>query len=631
MKPYLLIGCFVFYIIGAKAQKNQFIKDFDSKVFKAATQEGWVVFNENIDVKPNNLFEKFPKAFGLNGKFKMKNINTSKGMNGYQHDTYKQYYNNIEIASSAYILHSKNEKLISANGDIFNAKTVVDKINITEAEALEICLKKLNAKKYNWQDDYKKNKLKLKKNDANVTYYPKATKMYIYEEASAKLILCYQFFIMAIDPGLSSNCYVDVSNGNILKMLPLVQNCNPSNFTSNYNGIQTIFTSPDPNPLLQENLLKDDCTPYNIQVIDATNGFTFSDKNNIWDTPNQVSAATSLWALKRTYETFKTFFNRDGHSGSNSDIEIYHGYVFQSNSFDNAAYQYDPGGDDQILIGLGGSSNNNDDYNTLDILAHEFTHGIDEYEGELVYSGESGALDESFADIFAEWVESKTSSVDWLLGAQRVTGAIRSLINPNDYSDPNTYGGNFWHASNNSADNFGVHTNSGVQNQMFYLLSLGGSGWNNGLTCHAPINTGYQWSVNGIGMDNAITIAYKVLTEYMTNNSNYGVSRNAWVQAASEIYGECSNQAIQTGRAWDAVGIHPPPSAGIYNLCGNLSGNNINFGGTINVNSCNTTIDANAQPVYLSASNKIVIGNQFRAFTGSQFTATINDCQFAVY
>ena len=197
--------------------------------------------------------------------------------------------------------------------------------------------------------------------------------------------------------------------------------------------------------------------------------------------------------------------------------------------------------------------------------------------------------------------------------------------------DVNRYGGTYWYPSNNSDDNLEVHRNSGVQNQMFYLLSLGDCGWNNVLTCRAPSNSGYQWSVNGIGKDNAFTIAYKVLTEYMTNNSNYGVSRNAWVQAASEIYGECSNQVIQTGRAWDAVGIHPPPAAGIYNLCGNLSGNNINFGGTINVNSCNTTIDASAQPVHLSASNKIVIGNQFRAFTGSKFTATINDRRFAVF
>lgn len=132
-------------------------------------------------------------------------------------------------------------------------------------------------------------------------------------------------------------------------------------------------------------------------------------------------------------------------------------------------------------------------------------------------------------------------------------------------------------------------------------------------------------------MVNAITIAYKVLTEYMTNNSNYAVASNAWVQAASEIYCECSNQAIQTGSDWVAVGIHPPPATGIYNLCGNLSGNNINFGGTINVNSCNTTIDTSAQPVLLSASNRIVIGNQFRAFTGSKFSATINDCRFAIY
>jgi Thermolysin metallopeptidase, alpha-helical domain len=59
-------------------------------------------------------------------------------------------------------------------------------------------------------------------------------------------------------------------------------------------------------------------------------------------------------------------------------------------------------------------------------------------------------------------------------------------------------------------------------------------------------------------MYKSIRIAYHVLTNFMHTNSTYYEARNAWVQAATEIYGECSYEAIQTGKAWDAAGIGPP-------------------------------------------------------------------------
>ena len=127
------------------------------------------------------------------------------------------------------------------------------------------------------------------------------------------------------------------------------------------------------------------------------------------------------------------------------------------------------------IFGAGSTSAATDDWNTNDIMGHEFTHGVTQSEAGLIYNNESGALNESFSDIFGEMVESWAEGIcDYLVGADR--GAIRSFINPNTYGQPDTYLGTDWYTG--TADNGGVHTNSGVQNHWFYLVSEGGSGTN---------------------------------------------------------------------------------------------------------------------------------------------------------
>ncbi|MEZ4849341.1 MAG: M4 family metallopeptidase [Bacteroidia bacterium] len=121
---------------------------------------------------------------------------------------------------------------------------------------------------------------------------------------------------------------------------------------------------------------------------------------------------------------------------------------------------------------------------SADITGHEITHGVTEYSANLVYQRESGALNESFSDIFGEMIEfHATGSNDWQMGTDigiGGSGAIRSMNNPNLYGDPDTYGGSNWYNPNCGTptqfnDYCGVHTNSGVQNKWFYILAAGES------------------------------------------------------------------------------------------------------------------------------------------------------------
>jgi hypothetical protein len=136
------------------------------------------------------------------------------------------------------------------------------------------------------------------------------------------------------------------------------------------------------------------------------------------------------------------------------------------------------------------------------------------------------------------------------------------MSNPNQFSDPDTYGGSFWINPNctpaQSNDYCGVHTNSGVLNYFFYLLVNGGSGTN---------DVGNAFNVTGIGIIDAAKIMYRMETVYMTSTTNYAGARTGAIQAATDLFGAGSQQVISTTNAFYAVNVGTAyPSARIATL-----------------------------------------------------------------
>jgi PKD repeat protein len=124
---------------------------------------------------------------------------------------------------------------------------------------------------------------------------------------------------------------------------------------------------------------------------------------------------------------------------------------------------------------------------------------------------------------------------------------IRNMANPNAFNDPDTYLGTHYYTG--SQDNGGVHTNSGVQNFWYYLLTVGGSGTND-------INSVYN--VTAQGSLKAARIAFRNNTFYLTPNSDYSDARFYAVQSAIDLYGACSPEVMSTTNAWHAVGVGQP-------------------------------------------------------------------------
>jgi len=243
---------------------------------------------------------------------------------------------------------------------------------------------------------------------------------------------------------------------------------------------------------------------------------------------------------EKTWDYYYNIFNRNSIDGAGFSLISYVHYSSgYNNAFWNGSYMTYGDGDGSTFTPL----------MSIDVCGHEVTHGLTSYTANLTYSYEPGALNESFSDIFGnciEWYTNYPSGFNWRVGEDITpsNAGIRNMANPNEFYDPDTYQGSYW--AYGSYDNGGVHTNSGVQNYWFYLLTDGGSGTN---------DIGDSYSVTGIGINDAQSIAYHNLTVYLGPSSQYSDAAFYANQSAIDLFGNNSNQYIQCNNAWYAVGI----------------------------------------------------------------------------
>jgi thermolysin len=187
----------------------------------------------------------------------------------------------------------------------------------------------------------------------------------------------------------------------------------------------------------------------------------------------------------------------------------------------------------------------------LDIVAHELAHGVTDYSSGLIYQDESGALNESFSDIIATGAEfflhaagSGPRTADYLIGEDTIRpGGIRSLSNPAIFGDPDHYSRRF----TGREDNGGVHINSAIPNQAFYLAIEGGTNRTSGI------------AVAGVGAANREQIEkvfYRAFTAMLPASASFATARAATIQSARDLYGAGSPAERAVTQAWTAVGVN---------------------------------------------------------------------------
>ncbi|MFQ3190027.1 MAG: bacillolysin [Paraglaciecola sp.] len=250
-----------------------------------------------------------------------------------------------------------------------------------------------------------------------------------------------------------------------------------------------------------------------------------SDSVSIWQDPVAVSTAFNT---RLVYDYYKNTFDRKSIDNKNKNLlAVIHYDLNLDNAFWNGTYMvYGDGGDEFTPIA-----------GCLDVVAHEMTHGVIEHTANLAYEFQSGALNESFSDVFAVLVDDD----DWLLGEDCTLGNLgylRNLQDPNLNGQPKHM--NEYQNLPYGSDNGGVHINSGIPNRAAYLIM-------EGLT-----KEGLGTSV---GRGSAERIYYRALRFYLTRYSQFIDARNALIQSAIDLYGNDSLEVKAVSAAFNAVGI----------------------------------------------------------------------------
>ena len=284
------------------------------------------------------------------------------------------------------------------------------------------------------------------------------------------------------------------------------------------------------------------------------------------DSDNRWTDAAVVDAHVHTGWTYDYLFKRFGRSGLNNrnlpitnivhpaslrDVFAYGDQVFDL--LVNAFYA----GNGRMVYGDGlptgltlGGQTYDPISGALDVVAHELTHGVTDYTSQLEYRGESGALNEAFSDMIGTSVEfyfqpvgAGRGQADYLIGEDVVRpGGFRSLANPALFGQPDHYS----QFVRTTSDHGGVHDNSGIPNQAFYLAIEGGRNRTSGLT------------VSGVGGGNREQIEkvfYRAFTSMLPATARFSTARAATIQAARDLYGIGSAAERAVTEAWTAVGV----------------------------------------------------------------------------
>lgn len=249
--------------------------------------------------------------------------------------------------------------------------------------------------------------------------------------------------------------------------------------------------------------------------------------DNIFNDSIQVAAGgTAAYHMSRTWDYFRNTHNWNSADNAGGPILMMVNNVADP---DNATCA-DP---NHFYFGSGGTSF----YNlaaAVDVVAHEFTHGVTQSSCNLVYQYQPGALNESMSDVFGSALDNNWLLAETVIRPETGAAALRNMADPHNGHAP---GSPFWQPAHMSeyvsttSDYGGVHLNNGIPNKAYYLAAT------------------------AIGRAKAERIYFRALVHYFTQSTDFKGGRAGLEQAAVDLHGNGSaeHQAIQS--AFDAVGI----------------------------------------------------------------------------
>ena len=580
MKAKLLVKTLLFTFISLiVTQTNAQIadKNVKEKIMDERGKPSLIIFNENTSYKASENQKVLKEQLLLKETSSFAKVKTEIDKLGITHDKYQLFYQGIKVEFATYTLHSKSDKLESMSGEFYE----LDKINIrpvlSKEQAFNNALKQIGAFSYLWENP----------SDAKINEYQKPIGELVLlpivdEDNNGKKIeqirLCYKYDIYATNPVSRGDIYIDavtgqslfynatikhidkystISNSKTAKNKTMATTLAIANADTRYSGAKSIETTLSGGT----NILADATRGSGIMTYNMKKGTSytaavnFTDLDNNWtateyNNANKDNGALDAhWGAEKTYDYWSTIHGRNSYNNAGAAIKS---YVHYSSSYNNAYWN-----GSVMTYGDGSGTGGFDILTSIDVAGHEIGHAVCSSTANLAYQLESGALNESLSDIWGACIEyyAAPSKQRWLIGEdiERRAGhlSLRSMSNPKVEGQPDTYGGTNWKTvtrcrptSNN--DYCGVHTNSGVLNHWFYILTEGKTGTN---------DKGSSYSITGIGIDKAAKITYRMESVYMTSGSTYANARTYAIKSSTDLYGATSPETIATTNAFYAVGV----------------------------------------------------------------------------
>lgn len=330
--------------------------------------------------------------------------------------------------------------------------------------------------------------------------------------------------------------FVDAHSGQILRSYDEIETAAGVG-KGYYNGTVTLeVTKNGTKHELRDGLRGGHRTTDAASVILTSTSTTFG---NGTDADRLTAAADAHYGAAMTWDYFKTTHNRNGiaNDGKAALSRVHYGNKYNNAFWSDSCFCMTYGdGDGKVLKPLV----------AIDVAGHEMSHGVTSRTAKLVYSGESGGLNEATSDIFGTAVEffakNTVDTGDYLIG-EKIAGPSLGKPFLRSMSSPKDDGRSIDHYSLYKAG-IDVHFSSGIANNFFYLLSEGGTNKTSGKRA------------SGIGRAKAEKIWYRALTTYFTSGTTFKQAREGTLKAARDLYGAGKGEETAVTQAWTAVGVN---------------------------------------------------------------------------
>ncbi len=586
MKKQLKLVVLSMFSLASLAQETD--KNVNQKQMGENGTPSLITFKGNAAYKSSDSKQVFKTHLGLKENQSFSKIKSESDNEGFSHEKFQLYHEGIKVEFATYTLHSKNSKLSSMSGEFYKIENVDTKAKLSAQSAFNKAIAHIGAKQYLWQNKSDANEMNYQKPLGELVLLPSINDSGS-EKTSNNLRLAYKFDIYATNPISRGDIYVDAKTGEILfynatikhlgeyghgkKVVELSKSEKTSLFSApamvaanaatRYSGTQSIETTLSGSSYILSGTTRGNgIQTYNSERKASYPTTNFTDADNNWtaaeyDNTNKDNGALDAhWGAEKTYDYFKNTHDRNSFDNNGAKIKSYVHYNLvaagqpsNNNAFWNGSV---------MTYGDGTGTGGFDILTSLDVAGHEIGHAVCTNTANLVYKNESGAMNEGFSDIWGACIEhyAAPDKSIWLIGEdiekRSSHDALRSMNDPKSEGQPDTYKGTNWFSG--TADSGGVHTNSGVLNHWFYILSVGKSGTN---------DKGSSYNVTGITIEKAQKIAYRLESVYLTANSNYANARTSGIQSATDLYGADSAEVIATTNAWYAVGVGAAYTGGL--------------------------------------------------------------------